>query len=98
MREAYRNGTLTADGVHRVLKLDAAKTAKIADFFVREMAVAVPIVPSVIFAPVEKPAAGGATAGRPGGRCWADPAALLSTCPATCTLPTAIKVPTRCVS
>jgi transcriptional adapter 2-alpha len=37
VREAYRNGTLTSEGVKRVLKLDASKTDKIFDFFVREM-------------------------------------------------------------
>ena len=45
-REAYRNGTLTADGVRRVLKLDPNKMGKIADFFVREIAEAVPRVPA----------------------------------------------------
>ena len=44
-REAYRNGTLTTEGVRRVLKLDPNKMGKIADFFVREIAEAVPRVP-----------------------------------------------------
>ena len=44
-REAYRNGTLTSEGVRRVLKLDPNKMGKIADFFVREIAEAVPRVP-----------------------------------------------------
>ena len=45
-REAYRNGTLTTEGVRRVLKLDPNKMGKIADFFVREIAEAVPRVPA----------------------------------------------------
>ena len=47
-------GTLTHDGVHRVLKLEASKMNKVADFFVREMASAVPVVPSVIFSSSDK--------------------------------------------
>jgi len=39
VREAYRNGTLTSDGVKRLLKLDPSKTDKIFDFFVREMTI-----------------------------------------------------------
>lgn len=37
VREAYRNGTLTAEGVRRVVRLDVPASTKIYDFFVREM-------------------------------------------------------------
>jgi hypothetical protein len=46
-REAYRNGTLTTEGVRRVLKLEPNKMGKIADFFVREISEAVPRAPLV---------------------------------------------------
>ena len=47
LREAYRNGTLTSEGVRRVLKLEPNKMGKIADFFVREISEAVPRAPLV---------------------------------------------------
>ena len=47
-------GTLDHEGVHRVLKIEPSKMSKVADFFVREMATAVPVVPSVIFSSIEK--------------------------------------------
>ena len=50
----HPTGTLTHDGIHRVLKLEGSKMNKVADFFVREMASAVPVVPSVIFSSVDK--------------------------------------------
>jgi len=37
VREAYRNGTLTAEGVRRVVRLDVPASTKVYDFFVREM-------------------------------------------------------------
>jgi transcriptional adapter 2-alpha len=37
IREAYRNGQLTSEGVHRILKVDADRGEKIFDFFVKEM-------------------------------------------------------------
>jgi len=37
VREAYRNGSLTQEGVKRLLKFDADGTEKIYDFFVKEM-------------------------------------------------------------
>ena len=43
--EAYRNGTLTTEGVRRVLRLNPSKMGKIADFFVREIAEAIPRAP-----------------------------------------------------
>ena len=46
--EAYRNGTLTTEGVKRVLRLDPYKMGKIAYFFVREISEAVPRAPIVI--------------------------------------------------
>lgn len=37
VREAFRNGTLTNEGIKRIIKLDIPKTEKIYDFFVKEM-------------------------------------------------------------
>ena len=37
VREAYRNGMLTDDGVRRVLKIDGSKAAMIFDFFVKDL-------------------------------------------------------------
>jgi len=37
VREAYRSGQLTSEGVKRLLKMDADVTEKIHDFFVKEM-------------------------------------------------------------
>lgn len=37
VREAYRNGTLTEDGVMRVLNLEGMKAAAIFDFFVKDL-------------------------------------------------------------
>ena len=51
--EAYRNGTLTTEGVKRVLRLDPYKMGKIADFFVREISEAVPRTP-IVFQEKEK--------------------------------------------
>jgi transcriptional adapter 2-alpha len=44
VREAFRNGILTKEGVHRVLKLDSGKIDTFFDFFVREMTVTEDIV------------------------------------------------------
>jgi len=40
VREAYRNGRLTLDGMKRVVTLAAPKEARLYDFFVRESAIA----------------------------------------------------------
>jgi transcriptional adapter 2-alpha len=36
VREAYRNGSLTLEGMNRVIKLETPKAAEVYDFFVRE--------------------------------------------------------------
>lgn len=44
-REAFRNGTLSTEGVRRVLKLEPNKMGRVADFFVREISEATPRAP-----------------------------------------------------
>ena len=36
MREAYRNGRLTLEGMHRVVQVDVPKGKQLYDFFVKE--------------------------------------------------------------
>lgn len=57
VREAYRNGMLTIDGVRRLVKVDEEKCGQIYDFFVRELKVNEP--PKYVPAPKSTATASG---------------------------------------
>ena len=91
--EAYRNGTLTTEGVKRVLRLDPYKMGKIADFFVREISEAVPRTPIVIQEKEKIPGLGpgSGTSGVGGGVGVSGVASMITTTTATTTTTTSSK-------